>query len=859
MKTKLLYFVTAIVLFQNTNAQIATQDGLIGWYEFANNTYTDIVNGNDFPSTITNAVPGREGFADQAIFTNGNVLGQNATDNLPIPSSANNKEITFDFWIRTTGYTTTRILINGKNTDFPDDFGEYPNVTTSTNTGFMLAVGAQGNLKAVLQNNFNNNIETAKASWNDPNINLFDNQWHRITVRFGMLQSPFGSTNLTEVELRASISVDGTASVTGLSFGNAYTTAELATINPVYGLGKFSVGGISIAQTNTTYEGDIDDLLIYDRYLFDGEVAALGGNKNLLTVTTPTNGNITQLPESTNGRYPNTMKVDVTAVPDFSFVFDNWSGDLTTSTITEQINMDSNKSIGANFVPRGNRLYVNPSATGNQNGITWANAHTDLQSALANATNQDEIWIAGGTYTPDATDRTIAFQFFWANMKIYGGFAGTETSITERIFGSNETILSGDLLNNDANSTSFGTNYSNGTRADNSYKIIDILQNGENLLLDGLTISDAHNYQPGINTVGGAIIKHKSIPFLTINNCIIKDNLNGVANAGLLAEFEINNFNSGFRGKLTVTNSIFSNNMSAFATGIYSVIRNNSEVDVEISNTLFDNNVSADRDASVTGITGSAAWFRNLGNGGSTVSIEINNCTFADNIDAGTEFDPSLRSPFTLGKTNGALSMDVEVNNSVFYGNVDASSVPNKPITDGIDSSASNSVVINNSSDQLNFNNLSTAYTVNNSVFINNTSPFNDSANGDYTLDMGVNLIDAGNNSFVSGSTDLANNQRIFNTAVDIGAYEFGSVSLSTNDFDLATKSVIVFPNPTSSILNIESQIALTQVEVFSILGKKVLSVNSKTIDVSKLNSGVYFLRLTTKNGSQSTLRFIKK
>ena len=57
---------------------------------------------------------------------------------------------------------------------------------------------------------------------------------------------------------------------------------------------------------------------------------------------------------------------------------------------------------------------------------------------------------------------------------------------------------------------------------------------------------------------------------------------------------------------------------------------------------------------------------------------------------------------------------------------------------------------------------------------------FVDAANGDYRLAAGSPCIDAGDNSYVTTTTDLAGNVRIVNGMVDIGCYEYGASPLST-------------------------------------------------------------------------------
>ena len=55
------------------------------------------------------------------------------------------------------------------------------------------------------------------------------------------------------------------------------------------------------------------------------------------------------------------------------------------------------------------KIYVNAAATGANNGTTWANAFTSLESAIAAFTTVNEIWVATGTYKPTGTARTSTF------------------------------------------------------------------------------------------------------------------------------------------------------------------------------------------------------------------------------------------------------------------------------------------------------------------------------------------------------------------------------------------------------------------------------------------------------------------
>ena len=91
------------------------------------------------------------------------------------------------------------------------------------------------------------------------------------------------------------------------------------------------------------------------------------------------------------------------------------------------------------------QIYVDANATGTNNGTSWTNAFTELHAATALAGYGAQIWIADGTYYPtSSTNRNISFQIN-NGVEIYGGFAGGETSISQRDWVANPTILSGDI------------------------------------------------------------------------------------------------------------------------------------------------------------------------------------------------------------------------------------------------------------------------------------------------------------------------------------------------------------------------------------------------------------------------------
>jgi uncharacterized protein (TIGR02145 family) len=65
----------------------------------------------------------------------------------------------------------------------------------------------------------------------------------------------------------------------------------------------------------------------------------------------------------------------------------------------------------------------------------------------------------------------------------------------------------------------------------------------------------------------------------------------------------------------------------------------------------------------------------------------------------------------------------------------------------------------------------------------------------------------------------------------------------STKDY---SDAITIYPNPTSSIINIEQD--FTTAKVYEISGKELLKTTSKTIDLSELPSNIYLLRLYDSN-----------
>lgn len=225
------------------------------------------------------------------------------------------------------------------------------------------------------------------------------------------------------------------------------------------------------------------------------------------------------------------------------------------------------------------RLYVNHLAAGSNNGSDWTNAFTDLQSAISAAVADDEIWVAQGTYYPTATaDRTISFQLM-PGVKIYGGFSGGETLLSQRNWTLYTTTLSGDI-GVTADST------------DNSYHVVFASYVDTTARVDGFTISEGFGNGSYPNEYGaGLYCGNYSSP--TLSNLIFSHNSGNSGGALWL-----------YNTTCTISNVSFDHNSASSSGGaIYSMFSN-----IVYNNVHFTNNSSVNEGGAVYSFLGSSTF-----------------------------------------------------------------------------------------------------------------------------------------------------------------------------------------------------------------------------------------------------------
>lgn len=78
---------------------------------------------------------------------------------------------------------------------------------------------------------------------------------------------------------------------------------------------------------------------------------------------------------------------------------------------------------------------------------------------------------------------------------------------------------------------------------------------------------------------------------------------------------------------------------------------------------------------------------------------------------------------------------------------------------------------------------------------------------------------------------------------------DYSAASLGTESFE--KDSFKIYPNPATSTVNIASKVAIDKMELYNMLGKKVMeSSHPKGLNVESLNSGIYVLKVFNKEKS---------
>ena len=506
--------------------------------------------------------------------------------------------------------------------------------------------------------------------------------------------------------------------------------------------------------------------------------------------------------------------------------------------------VSANATLAVTFVEYvANITYVKAGGTGD--GSSWANATGSIQDALFASSFGDEVWVAKGKYLTPGNKVDSSFTLV-NGVSLYGGFAGTETSVDQRknyrMGEVNETKLSADL---DGNGFLTG---GNGARV-----VFGEFLN-EATTVDGFTITGGFSDVEGSNGAGMKLRASTA----NILNCTFFDNYSEdgshlylyrsgddlcsptVQNCYFIKGYAFDDGGALYAASGTMAkfiNCVFANNYAGDEGG---AIRNY-ECSPEYINCTFVYNALPDADASGGGTYGPA--IRNYQTSAPYMNTEpkIVNCVFWRNQDGASEHS------YDISNTGGMVTAGAFATIS-FSAIMDSLSSSSCIVSDTVDIGPEDGSIVNPGF-----------------VDVSGSPGYQGyNAASDWNLVSTSVLIGRGTTAYPGApETDLRGFNR--GTTNDIGAFQYGE----PNGVKVNTKvqtDILVYPNPTAGLLMIESQDGnISKLQIIDITGRVVHQFENKandnitSIDLSRESKGIYFLKIENIKGNISTQKVVVK
>ncbi len=319
-------------------------------------------------------------------------------------------------------------------------------------------------------------------------------------------------------------------------------------------------------------------------------------------------------------------------------------------------------------------IHVTPTGSGSMNGSDWNNAlkGDDLRAAIFAAPANTSFWIAAGTYKPHPTSRDSSFYIMNRRIDLYGGFNGAETSISQRDFVNNPTVLSGAVHPTDS------AQYSD---------LIIRYDNADSSVLDGFVIRDAHGRTALLNQsqmyetaqsrvyVRNSIFKsNKSIynsqaaafinpmaghAMFHFFNCDFTENYNGAIGIRHGTEYFAN------RSTIVADSCRFYNNIGNVVV-LNGASRTNNSASINLSRCEFEGNSEIQTGAII--MFAPAVYLGQTGPEG-IVSLELDSCYFGDNnVSTTVYYFPNMADSSRFLMKNCVLDSNGYSNPSLPYG-----------------------------------------------------------------------------------------------------------------------------------------------------------------------------------------------
>ncbi|MBU2922187.1 T9SS type A sorting domain-containing protein [Winogradskyella psychrotolerans] len=490
------------------------------------------------------------------------------------------------------------------------------------------------------------------------------------------------------------------------------------------------------------------------------------------------------------------------------------------------------------------QIYVDNSASGSNNGSSWTNAYTDIETALINSIIGDQIWVKSGIYKPSTSN---GFNIP-SGVKLYGSFDGTESNVNERDIAANLTTLNGDI----------GTV---GIDTDNTNHVVYMSNVNTQTRLDGFRIINGYANNVSNGSKGGGLYNLNGSP--TIANCTFISNYSKDFGGAIVSE----------SGNIKIEDCSINNNTSVdIGGGIY---LSQSGTAIILRTKIYNNTCTLGSGGGIS-----------TGNG--VTSLIMDRCEISGNTaqdfggaaTIGDDTDFNLYNSVILGNISASNTVYMHTTfntgnhnivNCTFSGNkVENSSAASTTIRFSTNSNIYNSIFWDNNSvaeiyrvgagvsdPTVDYCNVEGGFATGSNninqdpLFVSPGSslfaPFSLNDGYDYNTNSSSTSINAGNNSNLLSSfnLDYNGNARVIDTTVDLGAFE-ADTELSLEDTFL-TETGLVYYNKIEKKISLDNLInfeGINKVSLYDISGKSVLiqNTNKNEIQVNQFKSGIYFI-----------------
>lgn len=509
-------------------------------------------------------------------------------------------------------------------------------------------------------------------------------------------------------------------------------------------------------------------------------------------------------------------------------------------------------------------IYVSEDGTGD--GSSWANATNKLQYATAlSSGGGTRVWVKAGTYYGDTSDAEGAFSITESN-RVYGSFKGNEGpdyDLSQRDFEKSPSILDGQ-----------------GARR--------VLLQDQAFTSASLAVWDGFVIQNGaVGSGAGAYLNN----YVTLNNCIIKDNSATMYGGGVYVN------STGGTAHVSLNNCRIMDNSASMGGGLCDRIGAN------YTSCRISNNIASTKGGGIYLYNNTEPTFKNciINNNSAKEAggmyargkFTAYNCDIVMNL--ATESIGGIYNEERHSKYYNCILWGNEANNQPSQ--VDgASDYEYCAVQGGIDGAEIINLPASNSGEEP-------------GGYVRFYHPAQgagaDYHNEDWSLKPRSICLNAGRpNTTGLGSTDIAGNPRIQKGCVEIGAYEscasltliedalYESESpywffnrpltepgyytyvldgpdcdsvigltlmmLETLEEDPET-ALQVWPNPTKGLLHIEA-VNYSKAEVRNLLGQRIMEFeNTKTLNLEGFRNGIYFLIVNDNNGLIHVTKIIKE